>query len=241
MGYLRAEHLKFKRTISNKLIWIAPMMTAAFAWLVGGFIGFQYMTFYWWYAFLLPGTIAVLCVLAHQKEEHAGKYYSVFSAPVDLTKWELAKLLILVEKLMIAALFLAAFVSISNLISPATVVYSIGRSIIGCIALIASSIWQIPLCLYLVRKVGMALPIILNSVLGIFSPIVFGSTSFWWLCPYCWPAKLAEPLLGIEINGTFAGNTSFSMTVILSLALSVLLFTALALWDAKSFSQKERK
>ena len=81
MNYLKAEHLKFKRTISNKLLFLAPFLTALFAWIIGGFYGFQYMTFYWWYAFLLPGTIAILCSLAHQKEERAGKYYSVLSAP----------------------------------------------------------------------------------------------------------------------------------------------------------------
>lgn len=28
MNYLKAEHLKFKRTISNKLLLIAPLLTA---------------------------------------------------------------------------------------------------------------------------------------------------------------------------------------------------------------------
>lgn len=55
MDYLKSEHLKFKRTISNKLIFIVPLITAIFAWLMGGYIGYQYMTLYWWYAFLLPG------------------------------------------------------------------------------------------------------------------------------------------------------------------------------------------
>ena len=79
MDYLKSEHLKFKRTISNKLIFIVPLITAIFAWLMGGYMGYQYMTLYWWYAFLLPGAIAILCSLSHRKEENAGKYYSVFS------------------------------------------------------------------------------------------------------------------------------------------------------------------
>lgn len=92
MNYLKSEHLKFKRTISNKLIFIIPFLTAIFAWLIGGFYGFQYMTLYWWYAFLLPGAIAILCSLSHRKEENAGKYYSVYSMPVNLSKFELARL-----------------------------------------------------------------------------------------------------------------------------------------------------
>lgn len=141
MNYLKAEHLKFKRTISNKLLLIAPLLTALFAWIVGGFHGFQYMTFYWWYAFLLPGTIAILCSLAHQKEERAGKYYSVLSAPINLKQFEYAKVLILIEKLLVAAVFLAAFAAVSNLISPALAVYSMGRNFAGSVALMIASIW----------------------------------------------------------------------------------------------------
>ena len=67
MDYLKSEHLKFKRTISNKLIFIVPLITAIFAWLMGGYMGYQYMTLYWWYAFLLPGAIAILCSLSQRK------------------------------------------------------------------------------------------------------------------------------------------------------------------------------
>ena len=165
MNYLKAEHLKFKRTISNKLLFIAPFLTALFAWIIGGFYGFQYMTFYWWYAFLLPGTIAILCSLAHQKEERAGKYYSVLSVPISLKRFEYAKALILIEKLLVAAVFLAVITAVSNLISPALAVYSVGRNFAGSIALIIASIWQIPLCLLLVRKTGLFLPIALQSTL----------------------------------------------------------------------------
>ena len=36
MDYLKSEHLKFKRTISNTLIFIVPLSTAIFAWIMGG-------------------------------------------------------------------------------------------------------------------------------------------------------------------------------------------------------------
>lgn len=129
MDYLKSEHLKFKRTISNKLIFIVPLITAIFAWIMGGYIGYQYMTLYWWYAFLLPGAIAILCSLSHRKEENAGKYYSVFSMPVNLSRFEFAKGIILVEKLFVSAIFLALLISISNIIAPATAVYSLLHSI----------------------------------------------------------------------------------------------------------------
>lgn len=241
MNYLKAEHLKFKRTISNKLLLIAPLLTALFAWIVGGFHGFQYMTFYWWYAFLLPGTIAILCSLAHQKEERAGKYYSVLSAPISLKQFEYAKALILIEKLLVAAVFLAVFAAVSNLISPALAVYSMGRNFAGSVALMIASIWQVPLCLFLARKSGLLLPIAVNTLLGILIPSLLGNTALAWVCPYCWAAKTAELLMGIESNGTFAGVAAFSWGVLLPLVFSVILYILLTLWDAANFSKKEGK
>ena len=44
MKYLKSEHLKFRRTFFNKLLIIAPLITAVFAWLMAGFTGFQYMS-----------------------------------------------------------------------------------------------------------------------------------------------------------------------------------------------------
>ena len=240
MNYLKAEHLKFKRTISNKLLLIAPLLTALFAWIVGGFHGFQYMTFYWWYAFLLPGTIAILCSLAHQKEERAGKYYSVLSASISLKQFEYAKVLILIEKLLVAAAFLAVFAAVSNWISPALAVYSMGRNFAGSVALMVASIWQVPLCLFLARKTGL-LPIAANTLLGILIPSLLGNTALAWVCPYCWAAKTAELLMGIESNGTFAGVAAFSWSVLLPLIFSVILCVLLTLWDAANFSKKEGK
>lgn len=238
MNYLKSEHLKFKRTISNKLLFIIPFITAIFAWIVGGFFGFQYTTLYWWYAFLLPGAIAILCSLSHRKEESAGKYYSVFSMPLNLSKFEMAKGVILIEKLLVAGIFLALLISISNIISPATAVYSVPQSMVGSIAIVLASVWQIPLCLYLTRKTGLFVPIILNTILGIFLPILLGNTAIWWLVPYCWAAKLAEPLMGIELNGTFAGNPRLSITVFISIVLSIFLFVILFFADAKDFSKR---
>ena len=238
MNYLKSEHLKFKRTISNKLLFIIPFITAIFAWIVGGFFGFQYTTIYWWYAFLLPGAIAILCSLSHRKEDSAGKYYSVFSMPLNLSKFEMAKGVILIEKLLVAGIFLALLISISNIISPVTAVYSVPQSMVGSIAIVLASVWQIPLCLYLTRKTGLFVPIILNTILGIFLPILLGNTAIWWLVPYCWAAKLAEPLMGIELNGAFAGNPRLSIIVFISIVLSIFLFVILSFADAKDFSKR---
>ena len=83
--------------------------------------------------------------------------------PVNLSRFEFAKGIILVEKLLVSAIFLALLISISNIIAPATAVYSLLHSITGSIGIILASVWQIPLCLYLARKTGMFVPIVLNT------------------------------------------------------------------------------
>ena len=195
MKYLKSEHLKFRRTFSNKLLIIAPLITAVFAWLMAGFTGFQYMTLYWWYSFLLPGTITVLCYLSNQKEIRADKYYSVYSMSINLKKFWISKNLILIEKMIFAAFILALF-----------------------------------------------MPLVVNTAFGIFLPGFFGTTSLWWLCPYCWAPKLAESLMGIGINGTLNDTPNVSiLPVALSLILSFILFFVLTYLGAGNFSRQEAK
>ena len=182
-----------------------------------------------------------MCSISLQKEERAGKYYSVFSAPISLKRFEYAKALILIEKVLVAAVFLAVFATVSNLLSPALAVYSVSRNFIGSITVVIASIWQIPICLLLTRKTGLLFPIAANTLLGILMPILLGNTALSWVCPYCWAAKTADLIMGIESNGTFAGVAAFSWVVLLPLLFSVILYSLLTLWDAEHFSKKEGK
>ena len=43
--------------------------------------------------------------------------------------------------------------------------------------------------------------------------------------------------MGIKLNGTFEGNCGFSITVLISIVLSILLFLILSYADAKDFSK----
>lgn len=99
---------------------------------------------------------------------------------------------------------------------------------------------EIPLCLYLTRKTGLFLPIILNTILGIFLPIILGNTAAWWFVSYCYVAKLAEPLMGIEINGTFASTYGFSITILVPIMLSILFFIIFSFTDAEDFSKRRQ-
>lgn len=198
------------------------------------------MTLYWWYAFLLPGTIAILCYLANQKEERAGKYFSVFSMSIHLKKFWFYKNLILIEKILVGALILSLIICISNVIAPATTVYTTLQVFVGSILISYASIWQLPLCLFLAKKIGMFGTIFINTLLGIFLPPLAGNTDIWFLFPHCWSAKLSESLMGIEINGTLMPHINISLNIVfIVLVLTSILFIVLSAFSATWFSKQE--
>ena len=104
------------------------------------------------------------------------------------------------------------------------------------------SIWQVPLCLFLTFKVGMFVPVVANTAFGIFLPSYFGNSPFWWLFPYCWAPKMAEPLMGIGVNGTLIDYNGIpELTIGLTLILSLLLFIVFTILGAENFGRQEAK
>lgn len=239
MQYLRAEHLTLRHSMFNRLLVIAPFCAAGFAFLAGGFIGIQYMGLYWWYSFLLQGTIAILCVLSVQKEERAGKYYGVFSLPIQLRWYEMARTLVVTEKLIVSGLVLAVLLSIPHVLSPQLVVFSVAKMFVGSSLIILTSLWQIPWCFLLMRKCGMVVTVVVNTLIGLFTIATIGNSSFWWIWPYCWSAKLTEYWMGIGVNGVWQESLQQKNgSVILILAAALLFFALLAMFEARAFVRK---
>ena len=83
MRYIRSENLKYKRSFSRKLIFVVPIITAVVAVIFGGIINFQAQTIYWWYTFLLPGTVAIYCSLSEKKEKSV-RYHTFYTLSIDL-------------------------------------------------------------------------------------------------------------------------------------------------------------
>lgn len=83
MRYIRSENLKYKRSFSRKLIFVVPIITAFVAVIFGGIRNFQAQTIYWWYTFLLPGTVAIYCSLSEKKEKSV-RYHTFYTLSIDL-------------------------------------------------------------------------------------------------------------------------------------------------------------
>jgi len=159
---------------------------------------------------------------------------------IHLKKFWFYKNLILIEKILVGALILSLIICISNVIAPATTVYTTLQVFVGSILISYASIWQLPLCLFLAKKIGMFGTIFINTLLGIFLPPLAGNTDIWFLFPHCWSAKLSESLMGIEINGTLMPHINISLNIVfIVLVLTSILFIVLSASSATWFSKQE--
>jgi len=241
MKYLYCEILKTKHSFSRKLIIIAPVTTALLAFFMGGPDNFQGMCIYWWNAFILYGYIAIQCGLSIQKEQRAGKLYSVYSMPIDLLKFWFAKVLSIVLFILAANLVVAALVGITSFMGMVPSVISLARIFASLIVIVISSLWQIPLCLWLSSKAGTYASLLVNTILGLVSAFLC-NTAYWLVIPYTWSLKIIEPISGIKNSGEMGVFTDYNMLVVpLLIGLSIVLFLALTIPSAKWFAKQEAK
>ena len=240
-AFLKAESLKSKHSFSLKLIFIAPLSTVLLAFLMGGFLNLESMGIYWWYSFILCGVIAIMSALSIQREERAGKFYSVYSMPLNLSKLWIAKILNIAKYLLLANLVLAILLIFLSFIGITSFVIGFERILLGCIAIAVVSLWQIPLCLWLAMKVGRFVPLLLNSLIGLFSTFIAAS-DYWRLVPYTWVPNIVEVITGIKSSGDMGNRESVNMSIVLFvLCGATLLFVLLTYLTSRWFARQEVK
>ena len=246
MRYLKSENLKHKRTFTRTLIPLAPVMTVLMTLLAP--MWFQVNAFNWWYVFLCPGFLTLLCALIEQRDGGKKKYRAVFPLPVSLSKiWrakiETAGLYVLIGNLFFLALnVLGGFIIYRLSGFPMTI--GISSAVLGTACIVLASLWEIPFCLWLAKKTGLFVALILNAGGGSVLGVLAASTSYWIYCPYSWAPRLMVPILNIMPNGMLAQEQVLDtppVLIFLALALSLLMFIFLSLITGKQFARQEAK
>lgn len=239
--YFEAENLKLKRTFARKLVLLAPLATLLLTWSLAA-VWFQVNAFNWWYILLMPGFIALICALSDQKETKKLGYRGVLSLPVSLKKVWIAKNLTLIFYAALSDLVLLIGILLGGTSVPNPLPF--GAACLGILLIFITSLWQIPLCLFLSRKVGMVGTVIIQVGVGDVLGILFATKSSWWLCPYSWTARIITPVLGILPNGTLAqsGDPLLNPAVIpIAIVLSLLLFAFFLLATTVWFPRQEAR
>lgn len=242
LNYIKAENLKCKGTFAKKLVVIAPVCMLLLAFISGKY--FVVNGYNWWYTLILPGFVTLLTALVNQNEDNKLHYRAVFALPVSLKKTWIAKVSLI-----------GIYVSVANIIHMAGIIlgratYNTASTIVSyqviaaSVILIVTSLWQIPLCLFLSKKFGLLITILLNLGGGTVLQIFAASKSYWWACPYSWAARLMCPVLDVLPQGVMAkaGDTLLNPGVIpLGIVLSIILFTLLLLVTSQWFPKQEVK
>lgn len=176
------------------------------------------------------------------------KYRSLIPLPIKLENaWVAKTIVILILDIIANFIFLGL-----NMLGGIVVyfIYEIPISIslfqaaTGIFCIIVASMWEIPICLWLSKKIGAFVTVVINAGIGSVLGVIFANTKYWILCPYSWMPRLMVPTIGILPNGVpvseEVGNMSISFVMtILALLFSVILFSALVRFGAKGFSRQE--
>jgi len=242
--YILVENLKYKRTFLKKLPVIAPSITVLSAFFLMP-LYFSSCAYNWWYVILMPATFSLIPSMMQNYEKKKSLCMAIYSLDVSLKSVWFAKVLVAIYYVTITAFLHMLLVYMGQILLHKQLghTYSINVLMLATLVLIITSIWQIPLCLFLAKKFGFILSITGNAIIGVIVGILFADGKYSFLCPYSWGMKAMISILKILPNGTIAESNDVPLLYssiipsILSVALCLLFSLISAIW----FSKQEAK
>lgn len=240
--YFYAEKVKFKRTFVKKIPYISPLLTLMIALLSP--IWFETNGYNWWYILMLPGVITLFTYLVHQKEEKKLRYRGIYSLPINLKKSWIAKVLFIMFNIFIACLTLFLWIQLVGWIFEIPLQISFNQGLFAAVIMVITSAWQIPLCLFLSKKLKLIGVFLFNFVTGLVINIAMADTNLWWLSPYSITSRTMATILGIHPNGTILDSESpliDTYVIPIGVSLSIVLFFLLLIVTANWFVNQEEK
>jgi len=238
ISYVKSEHLKFKRTFSRKLLIAVPLFNIGFSF----FMNPSFLitnTFNWWSILFVPLTIAILCSLSHQKEQKAANYNGIFTLPVSLPAIWYSKNIVIALYMLVMLLFFIIVMSIISILLPGYSTPYI-KIVEASAVLWISTLWQIPFCLFLAKRWGFVVTLVVNIAGGFLLGIALATHSQWWISPWSWSIRMMSPIVGVHPNGVplAVGSPLWNLQVVpVGLVLSICLFIILMVWTASSFNR----
>lgn len=244
-AYLKAENLKLKRSFIKKIIFIMPLLSVAYSFLIMPQY-FSVNSYNRRYMILMPATLSLLAATVHKKEEDKLSYRAVFSLDVDLEKIWYAKILVIAFYFFMALclhLLLTYFVQ-TFFVMQMVEGYSLIKMFEASIFLFLSSLWQIPFTLFLAKKLSYLFAILINTGMSILLSILVSDKTYGIFFPHSYPARLMIPSLKILPNGLLADSSNLMLTntpILELIALSLVLFFLISFLSGKNFANSEVK
>ena len=204
LRYYISENMKIKNTLVQKLTFIAPVSVILISVLLTGNY-FQIDIYNWWYTLIIPAGLPLICSLLFKIDGGKKKNRGVLGLYVDLKKVWMAKVFTGVSIIAVSTLLIFIAAQLVVYIIPFKSAYPIPLKdgAIATVLIIITTAWQVPLYIFISRKIGMVISVILGMSISIGS-IPISTENMWWLCPFSYTSRIMCPILKILPNGLMA-------------------------------------
>lgn len=205
MDYFRAEKLKYRRTAMNGITFFMPLLTVALAaWLTHHY--FSVDSYNWWYIGMYPGFLGIMCGMIGGKDKRK-KNYTIWPLPCEMGRiWD-SKILVGAALSGIAMIFVVVLTIFAGRVMESVrhiqffVSPSVGVQIAAGLVMWATTLWQIPFCLFLTQKVGIFLMLVIHMGIYTILATIVSLKSWFALFPGAITARMMCPVLGVLPNG----------------------------------------
>ncbi|MDM8128712.1 hypothetical protein AVM15_06600 [Paraclostridium benzoelyticum] len=240
INMLKSENLRYKRTFSQKLFYIAPMYILIEVFKIERYV-FTNST-NWWSVFFMPFSIAILCSLIALREKKAGNYRTLKSKDIDLKKMWISKILVVSYYTFLASIMFVLYLLAVKFIHNSSLI-PVGSLFLGALVIWITTLILIPICLFLSENFGTFSGIIITCI-GVLWGVLSAPKANWYLCPWSLNIRLMCPILKLRPNGLILESTSPLLdpsVISTGIFISVVGFIVLSILTSLWFAKKEAR
>lgn len=245
--YLRAECLKGRHSVERKLIFLVPavllFISLALVYAGVGLGSFSNALVCNWCVPVSALAVLLFCQTSGRREQKL-QFRTIRGLPLDMKG-------VFAAKTAMTALYLLAATALLWLLSLAAEGVYMGRVPgisqaaafgLGYGLLWLSLLWQIPLCLLLIWKIGFALSLVLILIASAVGGLFFSLTKLFWIFPHSWTARIMIGFFGILPNGLtvssdmgkkISGGESFILALLSGTAALGLSLALAKIWERR--------
>lgn len=233
------EFLKTKRTIIRKLTWIFPILVIVITTLFFASTGYVVQSIINQWSFLWASLyLALIIGLIDRHEKISTSYKIILSSPFNLFTYELGRILNGLVLSLIGSIILIILVLLASFIMPVSV--SIGALIGAIFGIFITTLWKIPLYLWISRKTNLYVSV-LTCFVGNFLGLLINDSLIGKIWPFSWSALFPVSSIKMHINGLLVKSNEILPNNYWTIVVALILFVVLSYLDAHFFKKQVNK
>ena len=248
MGGIRAELLKYKRTMMKKLIIGIPLIFTMFSIVIrilmpefkGTWDGILILIFNWWPLLFLSLGMGIFSSLVAIQEKKAGNYYSWKIHSINVKKIWFYKITGMAIYSFYSSCTLIIAILLSGIATSKGTI-PIKQILFGSFVCWISSLILIPLQLWSATWKGIFFSMGV-AMAGMLVGVLAAPEKIWFLVPWSWSLRILCPIIGVNPNGTTLEPDSLLLdpsVIPIGLLLSVIGFLFTSMITASWFSRRK--